>query len=199
MAGTNGKAFVRLHCWRLLRDEPLWKSFRGDKQTPPNVANPDTRATGSAIRPQGTKAAKADAKAAAETGLSLRDLALATKQMAQASNKRTRALQGLNDLAVFSVSLADVDPDAREFFMIRRRQALERLRKSRFTEASRDEGQKEAVEVPAAAAHHASPMTANRNGEAAYNAVGSYLSEETGGPADANNENNKEIVDSVLV
>lgn len=89
--------------------------------------------------------------------------------------------------------------------MIRRHQALERLHKSRTTEASSEDGQEEAdslsaaVEGSAAGAHHASPVTANRNCEAAINAVRSYLAEETGSPEDAGNENNEEIVDSVLV
>ncbi|KAE8995720.1 hypothetical protein PR001_g20056 [Phytophthora rubi] len=89
--------------------------------------------------------------------------------------------------------------------MICRLQALERLHKSRASEASSEDGQEEAVslstavEGSAVGAHHASLVTADRNCEAAINAVRLYLAEETGSPEDADNENNEEIVDSVLV
>ncbi|KAE8910679.1 hypothetical protein PF005_g23281 [Phytophthora fragariae] len=119
-----------MHCWRILNVEPLWVSFRVSKLGYENTApvNIDMAGPTSAARPKGSKATKADAKQTDLTEVSFKDLAQATKEMAQASRKRARAVEEANEMALFTVCLSDLDPDAREFFALRRHQVLQKLR-----------------------------------------------------------------------
>ncbi|KAE9329948.1 hypothetical protein PR003_g15432, partial [Phytophthora rubi] len=131
--GTEAKTrkpFKLMHCWRILKAEPLWMSFRVSKPGYESTApvNIDMACPTSAVRPKGSKATKADAKQTDLAELSFKELAQATKEMAQASPKRARAIEEANEMALFTVCLSDLDPDAREFFALRRHQVLQKLR-----------------------------------------------------------------------
>ncbi|KAE8889059.1 hypothetical protein PF010_g5786 [Phytophthora fragariae] len=107
--GTEAKTrkpFKLMHCWRILKAEPLWMSFR--------VSKPGYEST-----------APVNIDMAGPTSA---ELAQATKEMAQASRKRARAIEEANEMALFTVCLSDLDPDAREFFALRRHQVLQNLR-----------------------------------------------------------------------
>ncbi|OWZ19551.1 hypothetical protein PHMEG_0006171 [Phytophthora megakarya] len=119
---TPTKPFKLLHCWRILRNEPLWTSTRQGEDAPAEGAAPDPDDRASGGRPQGRKAAKQEAKTNAATTHSIADLAKANKEIAIASKKRARAIQDASDIALFTVALGDLDPDSRRFFELRRLQ-----------------------------------------------------------------------------
>jgi hypothetical protein len=131
---TNGEEFKFLHCWQLLKTEPKWRDLRTPK-TPSirasDVPDPNGNSTAeSAPRSTGVKSAKAAQNAAAVEEVTLKKLAEATAKMASSSLKRARALEEANHLALFATSLDALDPDAREYFSMRRAAVLTAMRES---------------------------------------------------------------------
>lgn len=78
---TPTKPFKLLHCWRILRNEPLWTSTHQGGDAPAEGTSPDPEDTSSGGRPQGRKAAKQEAKTAAATTHSIAELAKAKKKL----------------------------------------------------------------------------------------------------------------------
>ncbi|KAF4147329.1 No apical meristem-associated C-terminal domain [Phytophthora infestans] len=127
---TATKPFKLLHCWRILRSEPLWTSVRNSQGTATGGDAINSESTARGARPQGRKASKEEAKAVASTSSSIAELAKANAEIAAASKKRARAIQDACDVALFTVCLDELDPDSRRFFELRRRQVLGRLERS---------------------------------------------------------------------
>ncbi|POM74469.1 Hypothetical protein PHPALM_8573 [Phytophthora palmivora] len=86
----SGKAFKLQHCWRILRNEPLWvSSHEGESLAVEGGAQePGDAARGA--RPQGRKIAKLEAKTAVETSISIAELTKTNKEIVIASKKRAR-------------------------------------------------------------------------------------------------------------
>lgn len=77
----------------------------------------------------GVKAAKQAAKTEAVDAAAYQKIATATAKLAAASGKRARALEDANKLALFSTRLELLDDDAREIYTLRRKSALQEMRK----------------------------------------------------------------------
>ncbi|KAF4039859.1 No apical meristem-associated C-terminal domain [Phytophthora infestans] len=127
---TATKPFKLLHCWRILRSEPLWTSVRDSQGTTTGGDAINSESTARGARPQGRKASKEEAKAVASTSSLIAELAKANAEIAAASKKRARAIQDACDVPLFTVCLDELDPDSRRFFELRRRQVLGRLERS---------------------------------------------------------------------
>ncbi|KAG1709332.1 hypothetical protein DVH05_019974 [Phytophthora capsici] len=120
------------HCWRILEKEPKWLTFRENNNAgkPSTTTNSSSGAhTGSTSgsinqRPQGNKAAKEEAKAQAAERERRKRVATAAVDMADSSRKRTKALLEANRIALFSIPLNQLDPDAQQFFRLSREAAL---------------------------------------------------------------------------
>ncbi|KAE8909942.1 hypothetical protein PF010_g12079 [Phytophthora fragariae] len=136
----DNKPFRFLHCWRVLSVEPKWKTYRASNRAtrapqnqlpPPSGPSPTTGAlvrTTPTPRPEGNKAAKKSALATATIEHTQKRLAEATMKMANASQKRARALEEANHYTLFTISLSDLDADAQEFFRLRRAAILNEMR-----------------------------------------------------------------------
>jgi hypothetical protein len=145
-AAKNGKGkkakkagsttFKLHHCWRILEKEPKWMTFRENNNSKDANASSTTRVSGQQgstssssmnQRPQGNKGAKDEAKANAADRDNRKRVAAAATSMAVSSRKRTKALVEANRIALFSIPLFQLDPDAQEFFRLSREAALREM------------------------------------------------------------------------
>ncbi|KAE9022212.1 hypothetical protein PF010_g10520 [Phytophthora fragariae] len=136
----DNKPFLSLHCWRVLSVEPKCKTYRGSNRAarapqnqllPPSGPIPTVGAlvrTTPTPRPEGNKAAKKSALATATIEHTQKRLAEATMKMANAIQKRARALGEANHYTLFTISLNDLDADAQEFFRLRLTAILNEMR-----------------------------------------------------------------------
>jgi hypothetical protein len=93
-------------------------------------------------RPQGTKAAKADVYEQSRRDAILRTQALATEQMAKANMRKAEAMGDHAAMSLFKTPIEDVDEDAREYFKLRRKEELERIKRRMEHEARQAEKEK---------------------------------------------------------
>jgi hypothetical protein len=79
-------------------------------------------------RPQGSKAAKADLHEQSRRDAILKTQALAAEQMAKANMRKAEAMGDHAAMSLFRTPIEDVDEDAREYFKLRRKEELERIK-----------------------------------------------------------------------
>ena len=80
-------------------------------------------------RPQGNKAAKADLSEHSRRDSILKTQALATEQMAVANMRKAEAMSDHAAMSLFRMPIEDVDDEAREYFKLRRKLELERIKR----------------------------------------------------------------------
>ena len=153
------QGFVFLHCWHLLKEVPRWWQSAQDIQRRSSgggVASPGGMAAeqqpggsgdlGDAAeeeeavaarpsfpsrpaRPQGSKAANADFGEQSRRDAILKSQALATEQMAKANMRKAEAMGDHAAMSLFRTPIDDVDEEAREYFKLRRKEELERIKR----------------------------------------------------------------------
>jgi hypothetical protein len=87
-------------------------------------------------RPQGNKAAKADLAEQGRKDSILKSTARATEQMAAANMRKAEAMADHAAMSLFRMPMEDLEDDAREYFQLRRKEELERI-KTRMEQAKR--------------------------------------------------------------
>jgi hypothetical protein len=80
-------------------------------------------------RPQGSKASKADLADHNKQDSILRSQALATEQMAKAYMRKAEAMGDHAAVSLFRMRVKDVDEEAPEYFQLRRKEELERIKR----------------------------------------------------------------------
>jgi hypothetical protein len=80
-------------------------------------------------RPQGTKAAKVDLLEQTRRDSILRAQALATEQMAKANMRKAEAMGDHAAMSLFRMPIAEVDEEAHEYFKLRRKEEMERIKR----------------------------------------------------------------------
>ena len=80
-------------------------------------------------RPQGSKAAKADLHDQTRRDSILKSTALATEQMAKANMRKAEAMGDHTAMSLFRMPIDEVDEEAREYFKLRRKEELERIKR----------------------------------------------------------------------
>jgi hypothetical protein len=145
----GSKPFRFLHCWRVLAVEPKWKIYRASNRAasaPQNQPPPGglPQAAGTLVqknrtsKPERNKATNEYTAATPTFERTQKRLADATIKMANASQKRARALEEANHYTLFTILLNDLDADAQEFFLLRRAAIVNEMRnKNREAPSSR--------------------------------------------------------------
>ncbi|KAF4033815.1 hypothetical protein GN244_ATG14227 [Phytophthora infestans] len=80
-------------------------------------------------RPVGVKAVKAAAQATSSAEITQKRLADAAAKLAQASQKRARALEKVNNFTLFMVRLDELDAEAQKYFQLCRNAILAPMRR----------------------------------------------------------------------
>ncbi|KAG0588250.1 hypothetical protein KC19_2G228700 [Ceratodon purpureus] len=80
-------------------------------------------------RPQGNKAAKNDQAEQGRKEAILKSTARATEQMAAANLRKAEAMADHAAAALFRMPMEDLDEDAKEYFQLRRKEELERIKR----------------------------------------------------------------------
>lgn len=143
-------AFKLLHCWRILEKEPKWQTFRDPKPADDDGVSASVVApTASGMeRPTGNKAAKADAKSTAAMETTYKRIASATVQTARASAKRVKLMEEANNMALFTIPLANLDATAQRYFTMRRSMVLHQMENDAAAQALEDANGNDEVRAP---------------------------------------------------
>ena len=80
-------------------------------------------------QPQGNKATKANLFDQSRRDSILKTQALATEQMAVANMRKAEAMSDHAAMSLFQMPIDDVDDEAREYFQLRRKLELERIKR----------------------------------------------------------------------